>query len=114
MPKRRIIKISKPEPTSPGFMDQPQRRIIRGISKPGPPPISIRLDDDVRETLEAEARSRGLGLATLLRWIAAEAAVRLRRERIREQSKAVGEYVSSSAEAGEFYEDWGTPRVEGS
>ena len=37
-------------------------------------PVSIRLDDEVRETLEAEARSRNIGLATLLRQIAAEAA----------------------------------------
>jgi hypothetical protein len=36
------------------------------------PPISVRLDDDVRTTLEA--RSRGIGLETLLRQPAADAA----------------------------------------
>jgi hypothetical protein len=37
-------------------------------------PISIRLDDDVRSELEAQARARGVGLATLLRDLATEAA----------------------------------------
>ena len=76
-------------------------------------PVSIRLDDDVRQTLEAEARAQHMGLSTYLRQIAVEAAARLRRNRIRAQSRAVGEYVASSAEATAFYDDWGTPsRVE--
>ena len=74
-------------------------------------PVSVRLDDDVREALEAEARSRGLGLSALMRQIAKEAADRLRRDRIRQQSRAVGAYVAQSAEAAEFYEDWGSPRI---
>ncbi|HEV2300907.1 MAG TPA: hypothetical protein VGR91_04995 [Stellaceae bacterium] len=77
------------------------------------PPISLRLDDGVRETLEAEARTRRVGLSTLLREIAGEAAARIRRERIREQSRAVGEYVGRSPEAAAFYEEWGTPRRDG-
>jgi hypothetical protein len=76
-------------------------------------PISIRLDDTVRESLEIEARARNIGLATLLREIATEAARQARRKRIREQSEAVGRYVASSREAAEFYEDWGTPTAEG-
>jgi len=76
-------------------------------------PISIRLDDKVREELEAEARARNIGLATLLRQIAAEAARQVKRKRIREQSEAVGRYVASHPEAREFYEFWGTPRQEG-
>jgi hypothetical protein len=76
-------------------------------------PVSIRLDDEVRKTLEAEARSRNIGLATLLRQIAADAARQVRRKRIREQSEAVGRYVASHPEANEFYEFWGTPRIEG-
>jgi predicted transcriptional regulator len=76
-------------------------------------PVSVRLDDEVRETLEAEAQARRIGLSTYLREIATEAAVRLRRERIRRQSKAVGEYVATSPEAAAFYEEWGTPRREG-
>ncbi|MBV8121268.1 MAG: hypothetical protein JO081_15185 [Alphaproteobacteria bacterium] len=66
----------------------------------------------MRKTLEAEARARHMGLSTYLRQIAIETAARLRRERIRSQSRAVGEYVASSAEAAEFYDEWGTPRLE--
>src|SRR5579872_6370073 len=33
-------------------------------------PVSVRLDDDVRQTLEAEARARHVGLSTYLRQIA--------------------------------------------
>jgi hypothetical protein len=76
-------------------------------------PISIRLDDKVREELEAEARARNIGLATLLRQIAAEAARQVKRQRIREQSEAVGRYVASHPEAKEFCDFWGTPRMEG-
>ena len=76
-------------------------------------PISIRLDDEVRETLEAEARSRNIGLATLLRQIAKEAARQVKRKRIREQSEAVGRYIANNPEAKEFAEFWGTPRQEG-
>jgi hypothetical protein len=76
-------------------------------------PVSIRLDDEVRKTLEAEARSRNIGLATLLRQIAAEAARQVKRQRIREQSEEVGRYVASNPEAKEFYEFWGTPRIDG-
>jgi hypothetical protein len=75
-------------------------------------PVSVRLDDDVRKTLEVEARARRIGLSTYLRQIAIETASRLRRERIRGQSRAVGEYVASSAEAAAFYDEWGTPQFE--
>lgn len=75
-------------------------------------PISIRLDDEVRDELEAQARSRGIGLATLLRDLATEAARESRRARIRAESEAVGRYVASSPEARAFYEDWGTPRAD--
>ena len=75
-------------------------------------PVSVRPDDDVRETLEAEARARHIGLSTYLRQIAIETAARLQRERIRAQSRTVGEYVAESAEAAAFYAEWGTPRLE--
>jgi len=71
-------------------------------------PISLRLDDQVRQTLETEARARHLGLSAYLREIATEEARRIRRERIREQSRAVAEYVAGSPEAAAFYEDWGS------
>jgi hypothetical protein len=75
--------------------------------------VSINLDDELRRTLEAEARSRGLSLETLLGKFVTEAARQLRRQRIRGQSEAVGRYVASCPEAKEFYEFWGTPRSEG-
>jgi hypothetical protein len=74
-------------------------------------PVSVRLDDDVRETLEAEARARHIGLSTYLRQIAIDTAMRLRRERVRAQSRSVGEYVTTSPDAAAFYEEWGTPRL---
>ncbi len=73
-------------------------------------PISIRLDDDVREELEAQARAHGTGLATLLRDLLTQAARDIRRARIREASAAIGAHVATSAEAKAFYEEWGTPR----
>ena len=73
--------------------------------------VSVLLDDDVRRTLEAEARARQIGLSTYLGQIASETAARLRRERIRGQSRAVGDYVAVSGEAAAFCDEWGTPRV---
>jgi hypothetical protein len=75
-------------------------------------PISVRLDDDMRKILESEAERRQIGLSTLLREIATKAAREVRRQRIREQTKAVADYVASSPEAQEFFEFWGTPRME--
>lgn len=76
-------------------------------------PISIRLDDDVRETLEMEARARGVGLSAYLRQLAEAEARRLWKERVRAQSEAVGAYVAANSEARQFYEDWGSPDWEG-
>jgi len=70
-------------------------------------PISVRLDDDVRGELEAQARARGVGLATLLRELAAGAARDAKRARIRAQSAAVAKFVNEDEEAARFYEDWG-------
>jgi len=67
----------------------------------------VRLDDDVRRELEAQARARGVGLATLLRELAAGAARDAKRARIRAQSAAVAKLVNEDEEAARFYEDWG-------
>ena len=75
-------------------------------------PISIRLDDDVRDELEVQARSQGIGLATLLRDLATRAAREARRARIREASETVARHIAGSAEGQAFYEDWGTPRAD--
>lgn len=69
--------------------------------------LSIRLDDDTRITLEAEAAARRVGLSTLVRDLATEAARQLRRDRIRGQSAAVGAYVAQSEAGAAFYADWG-------
>jgi GNAT superfamily N-acetyltransferase len=76
-------------------------------------PISIRLDDDVREMLETEARARGVGLSAYLRQVAKAEARRLWKERVRAQSEAVGAYVAANPEARQFFEDWGKPDWEG-
>ena len=75
-------------------------------------PVSVRLDDEVRSELEAQARSRGIGLATLLRDLATEAAREARRARIRAASAAIGARVAEDPEARAFYEEWGTPRAD--
>ncbi len=75
-------------------------------------PISVRLDNDVQATLEDAAKERGVGLSTYLRELAEIEARRVRRERIRAQSRAVGAYVASSPEGRAFYEDWATPSAE--
>ncbi len=58
-------------------------------------PISIRLDDDIRDELEAQAHARGVGLSTLLRELATKAARDARRARIREASAEVGRQVQT-------------------
>lgn len=72
-------------------------------------PISVRLEAQIQSTLEAAARARGIGLSTYLRELAEREATRVRRERIRAQSAAVGAYVAGSVEGRAFYEA-GAPR----
>jgi hypothetical protein len=76
-------------------------------------PISVRLDDDVRATLEAEASTRGIGLATLLRQLASDAARDVRQKRIRAASEAVARRIAESPEAREFVKSWTTPDWQG-
>jgi len=76
-------------------------------------PISLRLDADVRATLEAEAKAHGIGLATYLRRLAASAAHDVRRARIRAGSAAVARHVAESQTARDFMADWGTPDTAG-
>jgi len=74
-------------------------------------PVSIRLDEQVQSALETAAKERGVGLSTYIRDLATEDARRILKARIRAQSERVGDYVATSAEAGEFYDDWGNPPV---
>ena len=76
-------------------------------------PVSVRLDEDIQVTLEQAAKAKGIGLSTYLRELAVDEARRVRRKRIREQSRAVGKYLASSAEGRSFYEEWGTPTADG-
>lgn len=75
-------------------------------------PISIRLDDDVQSTLSEAARERGIGLSSYVRELATVEARRIRRDRIRRQSRDVGAAVVATAAAASFYDDWGTPTVQ--
>ena len=79
------------------------------MAKPMTAPISVRLDDDVRTTLEAEARSRA---SVWRRWcaLAAEAAREVRRERIRDK-RGRGRYVATNPAARDFYAGLGTPKT---
>jgi predicted DNA-binding protein len=70
-------------------------------------PISIRLDPEVREILETEAKTQGIGLATYLRQLASDAAREARRSRIKAESAAVARYIAENVEARAFVEDWG-------
>jgi len=78
-------------------------------------PLSIRLDEQVRATLTAEAETRGIGLSAYLRQLAeAEAeAKRLFRARIRADNDAVARFIAASPEALAFCEDWGSAEVFG-
>jgi hypothetical protein len=69
-------------------------------------PISVRLDDDVRATLEADAKDHGIGLATYLRNIATDRAKLVRKAKIREESRRVAERNRNDPEAREFYDFW--------
>jgi hypothetical protein len=76
-------------------------------------PVSVRLDDEIRKTLEEEARSRKIGLSAYLREVATIEARRVRRERIRQQSRAVGAHIAATPEARQFYDEVGAPKAEG-
>jgi hypothetical protein len=71
-------------------------------------PISVRLDADIRETLESEARVLGVGLASYLRQLATKAAHAARRAR----SARVTHHAATDRVARHFMDDWGTPDAE--
>ena len=52
-------------------------------------------------------------VGSYLRELAMDEAKRIRRERIRAQSRRVGTYIAVSPEGHAFYADWGTPTAEG-
>jgi hypothetical protein len=87
-------------------------RVVHSERRKMGSPISIRLDDDVREELEAQAQARGVGLATLLRDVATAAARNARKSRIRQASAAIGDRVANTAEARSLYDKVGTPTTD--
>ncbi|WP_114392290.1 hypothetical protein [Oleisolibacter albus] len=76
-------------------------------------PVSVRLDDTVQAILEDAARDRGVGLSTYLRELAESEARRVRRARIRAQSRAVATHIAGSDEARDFMDSWTTPEPVG-
>ena len=68
---------------------------------------------DVRETLEAEAKTLGIGLASYLRQMAAKAARDATRARLRAGSAAVATHIAEDRSARNFMGEWGTPGAEG-
>lgn len=73
--------------------------------------VTIRLRGDDRDTLEHEARERGLGLSTLLRDLAEAEARRLRRLAIRADGQDVVDHLKRSPAARRELEDLGTPQI---
>jgi hypothetical protein len=69
-------------------------------------PVSVRLDDDVRATLEADAKLHGIGLATYLRNLATDRAKLVRKASIRAESRRVAEHNRDNPDAQEFYDFW--------
>jgi hypothetical protein len=69
-------------------------------------PISVRLDDEVRATLEADAMEHGIGLATYLRNMATDRAKLVRKAKVRAESRHVAERNRDDPDAREFYDFW--------
>ncbi len=76
-------------------------------------PVSVRLDDDTRRTLATAAKSRGVGLSTYLRDLAADEARRLRKARIRARSRDIAAHIERDPSAHAFNADWTKPAAIG-
>jgi hypothetical protein len=72
-------------------------------------PISVRLDDDVREILEEDAEEQHIGLGTYLRQLASAHAEVVWKARVRAESKRIGELCAVDPKAQAFYDELGTP-----
>jgi hypothetical protein len=72
-------------------------------------PVLVQLTDEVRQELEAQAQSRGVGLEALLSDLAAHAAREAWRARVRQESQQVAQDIARSPESQAFYDFWGTP-----
>jgi uncharacterized protein (DUF1778 family) len=74
-------------------------------------PISIRLSDRERATIEQAARARGLGISAFIREVVEQEAIRLRRERIRDEGRKLVERLRQP-DAAEYYDDSDLPAAE--
>jgi post-segregation antitoxin (ccd killing protein) len=68
-------------------------------------PISVRLGERERATIEAEARARGLGISAFVRDILEDEARRLHREQIREEGRRLVERLSADEQLAAEYDD---------
>lgn len=71
--------------------------------------LTIRLDADDREVLEAAARGQGKGLSAFVREIAETEARRMRREAIRADGELVVAHLLAHPEARTELDEFGTP-----
>jgi uncharacterized protein (DUF1778 family) len=72
--------------------------------------VTIRLDPDVRETLESAARNEGKGLSAFVREIAELEAQRMRRAVIRADGEQVVAYLAEHPQARDELDQYGTPQ----
>lgn len=71
--------------------------------------LSIRLDADDREALEAAAHRQGKGLSAFVRELAEAEARRVRREEIRAEGDKVMAHLATHPEARDELDEIGTP-----
>jgi uncharacterized protein (DUF1778 family) len=71
--------------------------------------LSVRLNSDDRETLEAAAHQEGKGLSAFIRELAETEARRVRRETIRAEGDRVVAHLAAHPEARVELEEIGTP-----
>lgn len=74
--------------------------------------LTIRLDAEDREVLEAVARGQGKGLSTFVREIAQAEARRVRRKTIRAEGDRVVAHLAQDAQARNELDALGTPQTD--
>lgn len=75
-------------------------------------PVSVRLSDKERATIEAAARARGLGISAFIREMVEGEARRLRREAIRDEGRRLVDHLTADEEAAAYYDDADLPARE--
>jgi uncharacterized protein (DUF1778 family) len=75
-------------------------------------PISVRLSEEERATIEVAARARGLGISAFIRQIVESEARRLRRQAIREAGRRLVDHLNADEEAAAYYGESDLPARE--